>query len=495
VALAGLVLAIGALALALRALGFATYARGWDPCEYVWVLEGDYLPHSPYVLYVWLGRLAHLVLPAASALSALSLLGGLALIACAAGLVRAQAQSTLAGFATAAALAVFPGAVRMSGQQEVYALAAPLCVAACYAAQRARFGWSGIWFGAALAMHSASVLVAPAWLLALAWACRKDARAWMRALAGAALVPALAIAWLALEMPAEARARIGLLDYVHGIQPMPESAWHEHVLPGLQHAAWRALERTVGWRPQLALCALLACFALRAPRAVLFWVVYALPYFAYEGLTGLEVDPGVHLMFSAPAIAALLGLGASELTRWLGPRVRREAASPMASPARRAGPSRSGAVVAPALVCASLALVLGPSAHTSFAAASALEPRAAYLTRSPMRELLWVREHAPLDAYIVQPLGTQNPNLAPCYALRRPISLQHGRYWHFIGARGWPLMANAFEPLTVEWTLEQLARGATILGVALPQEPLPPSPEGTHWEAFAPGVHALRPTD
>jgi len=483
-----LVLAIGALALALRVHAFASYPRGWDPCEYVWALEGGYLPHSPYIVYVGLGRLAQLVLPAASALSALSLIGGLALVVCTAFLVHAQSRSTLAAFATAAALAVFPGAVRMSGLQEVYALAAPLCVGACLAASRGRPGWSGIWFGAALAMHSAAVLVAPAWLLALVLArsehgaaraeprpdLRAAPQAWLRAFAGVALVPLVGVLWIALEMPAEARTRVGLLEYVRGIQPMPQATWLEHWWPSLEHAGWRAIERTVGWRPQLALCALLACCALRKPRAVALWVVYALPFFAYEALIGFEVDPGVHLMFTAPALASVLGIGAGEAARWASER------------------GFGGRVAPTAILAALLALVLLPAALTAHEEGSAVEARERYLARTPQRELLWVREHAPPDAYVVQPPGTQNPNLAACYAQRRPIMLQHGRYWHFVGARGWPLMNSAYELLTVAWTQEQLARGATILGVCLSQDPLPPSPDGTQWEPYGPGVLALR---
>lgn len=468
---------LGALAIGLRAHGFATYPRGWDPCEYVWALECGYLPHSPYVVYVGLGRLAQLVLPAASALSALSLIGGLALILCTAGFVHAQTRCALAACATAAALAVFPGAVRMSGQQEVYALVAPLCVGACFAAQRGGALQAGLWFGTALAMHSASVLVAPAWLLALARSERRTPRAFLSAFAGVAFVSLLAVAWIALEMPAEARARIGLVEYVRGIQPMPQSSWHEHVLPSLRHAAWRALERTFGWGPQLVLPALCACFALRSRGALAFWIAYAVPYFAYEGLTGLEVDPGVHLVFSAPAVAAVFGIGASEAVRWFE---------------ERRSPSARGRRALLASVGLVLALVLLPAAHASYEAGSAIEPRERYLARSPLRELLWLREHAPSDAYVLQPLGTQNPNLAACYAQRRPIVLQHGRYWHFIGERGWPLMKAAFEPLTPDWAHAQLARGATILGVGSHDEPLPSPLEGTLWEPYGPGVHVLR---
>ena len=41
---------------------FETFANGWDQAEYVWCVKAGYLPHSPYVLFVFLGRVLHVFL-------------------------------------------------------------------------------------------------------------------------------------------------------------------------------------------------------------------------------------------------------------------------------------------------------------------------------------------------------------------------------------------------------------------------------------------------
>ena len=63
-----------ALAVVLRWRCFHAYADDWDPCEYVWAVGQHHLPHSPYVLHLLFGLLIARVLPADTALSALSLL-------------------------------------------------------------------------------------------------------------------------------------------------------------------------------------------------------------------------------------------------------------------------------------------------------------------------------------------------------------------------------------------------------------------------------------
>src|SRR5688572_28404239 len=131
--------------LALRARCFHGYADGWDPCEYVWAVDGGYLPHSPYIVYLWLGRLVSLVMPTDVGLSAVSLASGIIAIGVLSLLVRRQAGSSLAGGLAGAAYAVFPCAVWFSGIQEVYALAGSLGLASVLAA------WSGGTMAAAAA--------------------------------------------------------------------------------------------------------------------------------------------------------------------------------------------------------------------------------------------------------------------------------------------------------------------------------------------------------
>lgn len=89
--------AVAALDLFLRARCFHACADTRDPCEYVWAVEGGFLPHCPPILYLWLGGALALSMPAAVALSILSLVAGTAMLTLLFGVVRRQTGSALAG--------------------------------------------------------------------------------------------------------------------------------------------------------------------------------------------------------------------------------------------------------------------------------------------------------------------------------------------------------------------------------------------------------------
>ena len=156
----------------LAAHFFETFPNGWDQAEYAWCVKDGYLPHSPYVLFILLGRIVHLALPAATALSTISLVAGLGALLLIRELVDRLGGSRGLGWAAALLLAGTTVFVRHAVTQEVYALQLALLLATAVLLAtptgRHRIGWAGLAFGAAFTSHNASVFVLPA-LAVLLW--------------------------------------------------------------------------------------------------------------------------------------------------------------------------------------------------------------------------------------------------------------------------------------------------------------------------------------
>jgi hypothetical protein len=489
--------ALAIAALIPRVRCFHPYADSWDPCEYVWAVDGGYLPHSPYILYLWAGRLASLALPADIALSLISLACGLAAVAMVTMMGRRQGGDPVAGLVAGAAFAIFPCAVWFSGIQEVYALAGALGLAACLIAgtrgPRAAVA-GGALYGAALATHTGMVFIGPAFLLALVMNGRLAATSpagrspatpasvlrgrLLPAGAGALLFPLSAVVWVASVIQSPEPARGGLLSYLAGIAPL-EGTPASGLASSMMRTLGGMLDQTVGIGPPalvLAGCVVLA--AARAPRIVVFWTLYALPYLLYEAAIGWNVDPGVHMVFTGPPLAVLLGCGAASARRWLS----------------SAG-ARRGASLAGWACVAAVVLALLPAASRSWALGGGITSRAAFLSTEPVATLLELRDGTPPQAVIVQPAAIDNVNLIPAYSRRRPIIHQEGRHLLFEGGAGSPLNLGSFTPVTRQILERLLLEGVPVL--SLIPDPFPVTqaglwwrPEGGHFvleRALAPG--------
>jgi len=272
---------------------------------------------------------------------------------------------------------------------------------------------------------------------------------------GALLFPLAAVAWVATVLPPET-AHGGLLSYLAGIAPLqgaPPSFWSESAERTLN----LMLDQTVGIGPPAIVLA-----AARAPRVVLFWTVYALPYLLYEAAIGWNVDPGVHMAFTGPALAALLGCGAAAARRWLS------------SAGARRGAALSGWACVAAVV-----LALLPAASRSWALGVDVASRAAFLSTEPVATLVALRERTPPQAVIVQPASIDNANLIPAYARRRPIIHQAGRYFLFVGRAGSPLNLGSFTPVTRQILERLLLEGVPVL--SLIPDPFPVTQAGLWW--------------
>jgi hypothetical protein len=319
-------------------------------------------------------------------------------------------------------------------------------------------------YGAALATHTGMVFAAPVFLMAVAGP-HRDRRGMRRlaaAAAGSLLVPSIAVAWVAWVLPREGPGSQSVVAYLQGIAPLTGAATSLGSSFGRTLAG--VLQETVrhpaaAW--MIGVLGLVAC--ARRPRTAAFWIVLATPYLAYETWIGWNVDPGVHLLFAGPAIAALLGIGAAEAARLIASR----------RPAARFG-RHAGAI------CAVLACVpLTPALLHSLTLGDGVVSRATWLSSEPARSAVALRSATPPEAVIVQPPDLDNVNLIPAYAARRPVIHQEGRYLLFEGGPGAPLNLSSYAPLTRPRLERLLADGRPVL--SLVDEPFPVGGMGLVW--------------
>ena len=443
--------------IVVRLLGFEGYAHTWDGSEFVWAVTQGYLPHGPYVAYLWAGMALARVLPADMALSLLSLASGIAAALVLGMIVRRLEGSDLAGMLAAGLFAAMPGSVEFSTTQEIYGpLTACLLGAALLAGHRdGRRGavGAGLLFGTAVATHDAALFVAPA--IGLALVARASAAGSLRrlaaALGGAVLVPVVALAWLARVIPTgpPAEGATTLTAVIRGIAPVPLS---EGRIAGPAEA-WRTLlgvSLSAGWPVAVLVGVALGAAVLlarRRPRSLAFWALWAAPYLTYELAIGQNLDHGLYVPFVLPSLA---GLSAS-------------AACLVAS--SRAGERPGVRAFRYAAVAAMIAL-LGASATSAALGAGPAPSRTAYLAMPLLRELRGLQAAAPVDAYVVQPPRVQNVNLAPAYSGRRPIILQDGRWQIFVGRPWAPLAPASFVLLDAGRLRRMVAAGVPILSLA-----------------------------
>ena len=459
---------VAAVAVALRWRCFHAYVDEGDPCEYVWAIRQGYLPHSPYVLFLGLGRaIAATGIPADVGLSVLSLVGGLGAVALLGLIVLRQTGAEAAAWLASLCVAVFPLGVWFSGIQEVYALQAALVLAGVWvglAGGRAGSWVSGLLFGAAFATHDGTILVAPAMALAIWDGAGADATRRARIarvgsmLAGAVVVPALAYGWLAWIFAHRDRGGwVGpWLRYLRGITPAPDfgGATAASLIARAEQLAAGAPRAIVGSAAvplALLVAALAVLVAARRSRIVVFWTLFALPCLAYEFALGWNVDPGIYVVYVAPSLAALLAAAIPSLASMF----RRPAAPTFAA-------------------LAALALV-DPSWRSAKLAETVLS-RDAFLRTDRMRVCQWLRRHAPAGSVLVQPPGLSHVNFMPCHTGLRPIIVQEGIFRIFTGDRGTPLNLDAFPPLLPAHLDRLLERGVPVL--SLVRDPFGPSSGG-----------------
>jgi hypothetical protein len=458
----------------IRLLAFEGYAHTWDGCEFVWAVTQGYLPHGPYIAYLWAGLALARVMPADVALSLLSFVSGITAALILGMVVRRREASDLAGMVAAGLFAAMPGSVEFSATQEVYALLIACLLGTALLAGRAAslrgaIG-AGLLFGTAVATHDAALFLAPAIGLELIGATAGTGR--LRRLAafgGAALVvPAAALAWLVRVIPAgpPAEGATTLSAVIRGIAPVPLS---EGRVAGLAdaHRSLVGVALSAGWPVGVLVGVWIGAavlLALRRPSSAAFWGLWAAPYLAYELAIGQNLDHGLYVPFVLPSLAAMTASTACLLVR------------------PRADERVTFRAVRYAAVAAMIALLGVSSASAALGMGGPAPSRSAYLATPLLRELRRVQAAAPPNAYVVQPPRVWNVNLAPAYGGRRPIILEEGRWEVFVGRPWAPLAPASFLPLNVGRLHRMVEAGLPILSLA--PDPFPPI-------AAAPGAAPL----
>ena len=490
--IAGLALAT-VIGILLRTRTFQGAAQSWDACEYVWAIEGRYLPHSPYLVHHVLGRLLATMLPTGLALSLISFVAGSASIPLLGAIVLRLTRNATAAVASAALLAATPVHAWYSGVQEIYVLQGALGLAALLLAVSAgsrRDLAAGLAFGVAFAAHNGTAFLVPAFALALLRSPIGDAArpAWRTGRAFAAALGMVGVVYGLVGVGFLLReGTAGLApfaEYVRGIAPLPREggAWALDRVLG----SWKSALRDgmgipmVMWPLGLALGVVVL---LRRRGDVALWLAWGAPFLAYELLLGTNLDRGLYAIYAAIPLAALAGIGIGLVAR---PGSSRRGTTANASPAF--APS----LRTPAAVSA-FVLLLVPATVAAWRAGTQKPSKSAFLSSALIQTCLWIRDHTPAETVVVQPPGLINVNLVPCYARRRPIVLQGGQHYLWVGARGSPLNLRSFRPLD-RGVLGDLVRDGTPVYSFVPDpfEALDPAPGDAgpriHWTAVEAGI-------
>lgn len=450
------------VALWLRLRALHPYGYTSDGCEYVIALRRGYLPHSPYVLYYWIGWLLHRVFPADIALSVLSFCVGVAAPFVLGWLVKRVTRSSWAGLVAAAVYAMSPLCVAGTGIIEVYPLQVTLLLLglAVTAGLGPRAAFTGaLIYGAAIAAHSGSLFAFPAFVYLLV---RKPSislrpnespSSWQRplaAIAGIVIVPALGASWLALLFLHSSHVSpwSDWLVYLRGIAPSPTLTLAAFLtLPReIVHTVARMLDATFGWRivPGFLLLACAAVAWRKHRNSFYLWLALSAPYLIYESLIHEVLDRGIYTVFAVPAMAGLISCGVYELFR-----------------NRRIESSRINRVAASVAV---VMLMAGPLAK-SFASGRNVLSRKEFFQQDLLRDARWTATHLSQESYVLLSPSLERPYWLACYSQLRGMTYRHGQYRRFVGERWAPLNATSFRPLTRNDLRAILDNGIAVVSV------------------------------
>ncbi len=139
---------------------------GSDGSEYIYCVEKEVLPHSPYVLYLWMGFLLHQFVRLDWGYTGLSLVCSLVSTILFGRVIECLYKNRYAGWLAATVFTLLPVSIRYAGLQEVYAVQIFLIILACWAlvVRSSAFGF-GLALGAAITTHNGSLFAFPALFL------------------------------------------------------------------------------------------------------------------------------------------------------------------------------------------------------------------------------------------------------------------------------------------------------------------------------------------
>ena len=281
-----------------------------DAPEMVFVAKNQFLPHGPYPVYVWLGRLCGYLGAPAGGLSAVSLLFGLIGLAGFVYVVLKLTDDRVQALFCGILFVLTPVVLRQNVVQEIASVQAGVLMAALavlLSTQDRRFVISGALFGCAVGIHPASLFTLPAFLF---WIYRHAnpkelaLQAWGKA---AGMVCALAWLWLLFRF---GQARLGTESWFgymlggigRGYEGLTLATWIPRLTFYLDVQAY-----LLGWvGAVLGLTGLVLMGFLYRDRFYLL-VLYGVPFVLYQIPRAISVDEGLYLAFLAPVYILALG--------------------------------------------------------------------------------------------------------------------------------------------------------------------------------------------
>lgn len=501
-----LAIVIVSFLLMLRFLEF--FPNGWDQAEYSWAIQSNYLPHSPYILFFLLGKLANLAIPnPAKALAVLSMVSGLLALLlyyqCHRGLMantggpsdRTSGTGNLAFLATLL-LGVNYLFIRQASTQEIYVVLlafALLTVVLLLSRSKHSAALGGLAFGCAISVHNAAVFLLPA-LLFLVWIQAENGPVSMaRATLSFMLSAATAVAglylllYLILYRPPDVDQFSYFISYLRGISAGPDYARFgdaSYLYHSGSDLVWRLVNRNtpqlreplatlpvgIAWYHLLLAVPGYILLAYRNWRAAVFLALWSGPYLCYEILLGRSPDYGVYIVFVLPALFTVLAC----LLAWV--------AGQFAPGGKRLINIRA------VMTLALLGLLLIPTASQLYKNRKGLIEDALWHFTPPVLAAAAASSELPQDAVVIQHRYEWNVNLLPYYSGRQHV-LRHGDNLRIFKNQGpfSPLNRGASEPLTTAKLRAILASGRPVYAFeAQPLKNAPPEsldPDIFRWSA------------
>ncbi len=331
------------LAFWLRLPHFCPLALNLDEVQYAYCAETKQFPHSPYLLFLWMGYLLHLFVSLDWGYSALSMASSLFTLYFLGAVAAKITGSKFAGWMTALAFAISPIAIRVAGKQEVYAFQLVLLSLAWYLwiCRRSSLG-AGLALGATIATHQGTLFALPGTLILFLepWIDSDSRQAseevstqriqWKSFVLGTA-VPVIMVltwffgVWVNQHGTGEMAAAV---EYLKGASPSPD---FKTIIPQEETEGlldWMGqLRENVGdqlerfWDelanphviPRGAVLFGFLGLLLIPWRVALPWWLMALPYLAYEFAAGWTLDPGIYSVYILPTVVVAVGFMAEKV--------------------------------------------------------------------------------------------------------------------------------------------------------------------------------------
>ncbi|MCK4326464.1 glycosyltransferase family 39 protein [bacterium] len=309
-----------------RLLLFQPYLGSWDGAEYSFAIENDHLVHLPYPIFQWIGLLFSLFLPTDIALSLVSLLSGVGSVLLLYFIITKLFNKTCGVFA-GLFFALTHNAVYFSTFQENHMLQVFFvfsAIALLLSALKGRIIYSGLLYGISIGVHFHSLVLLPFFIYLIAiYSPRRGLKKYIQWVLSAVIVSGGSWLWILALSPNWGGVREGVNYFL----PMLLRNYNQAELA--PEGLWAILKRnsiymaTTSNHPGLIPIAFLGGISmiLHKRRQFLLWMLFLLPYFIYEILSG-EMDPGAHLLFITPAVAILASFFVGNLIQFISKKTR-----------------------------------------------------------------------------------------------------------------------------------------------------------------------------